>query len=425
MLVSPYLLSELSDVRVDDFLAPAHRDVLEAMRAVEAVDVITVAEEMKRQGTHGRLPNGEGYLLTLTAQASDLMFPHHLAIVVEKALARRLIAACSEALSRAFSGHLVTEIVADHRVALASLELDGKSGGPVSLADSVDAALALIEKKCVTPENYRLGTGLRDFDAEIGGMRDGQLVVVAGRPGKGKTAFAQGVALHHGGNQVPVLIFSLEMKRQELIERALSAESGIDGRRIVAASLKLADWEALKPAGDRLIASQVWIDDRKLTTARICLEAMRWREMTRRMRIKAGAGEDDRALVVIDYLGLVRSDMRAENRNLEVAAMSAAFKGLAGDLNAPVMLLAQLSRASERDKREPMLSDLRDSGAIEADADMVIFPWRDDSVLDVTSDSVDASIIVGKHRNGPIGKIAVRFRPKTTQFLDIDTWGQR
>jgi replicative DNA helicase len=418
VFLSPRFLTDLADVRTDDFMFPAHREILEAMRAVEAVDPITVGDEMKRRGTTGRLEGGETYFLALTNMGSDVMFPHHLAIVREKALARRLIATCAETMSRAYGGAPVAELAADARVRIAGLEIDGKAGGPVSLADSIDGALDLIERRASNPNGYQVLTGIHDFDEQIGGARSGNLVVVAGRPGKGKTSFAEGVALHNGALGVPVLIFSLEMKRQELIERALASESGIDGRRIVSARLDLRDWQELHPAAEKLRAASVWIDDRKLTTSRICSEAMRWREMTRRARLKAG-GEDDRALVAIDYLGLVRPDHRGENRNLEVAAMSAAFKGLAGDLDCPVMLLSQLNRASEKDTRKPILSDLRDSGAVEADADMVLFPWREESEkFAVPVEYEQASIIVGKNRNGPVGEVSCRFRASTMQFLD-------
>jgi len=423
VLLYPYLLAELADTRVDDFMFPVHRDILEAMRAVEAVDSITVFDEMDRRGVAKRLEGGIAYLGELASRGSDLMFPHHLGIVHEKALARRLIQTCLESASRAYGGALVGELMPDIRVRLAGLELDGKEGGPLSFGESIDAALDHIEAKATDPGRYVVGTGLADFDHQIGGLRAGNLIIVAGLPGQGKTSWAENVAVHNGAAQVPVLIFSLEMKRQELLERALSAQSGIDGRNIVSAQLGKRDWELLHDAGAALRKAFVWIDDRKLSTSRICSEAMRWREKTRRLKAKAGGKPDDRALVIVDYLGLVRADRHGENRNLEVAAMSAAFKALAGDLDCPVMVLSQLNRASAKDKRKPIPSDLRDSGAIEADADMIVFPWRpepEEGDKRIPPEYVDATIIVAKHRNGPIGEVDVKFRPSTTQFLDRD-----
>lgn len=423
VLLYPRFLADLADTRVDDFFFPVHRDILEAMRAVDAIDAITVCDEMDRRGTSKRLEDGSIYLGRLAASGSDFMFPSHLAILREKALARRLIAGCLEAASRAYSGTPVADLLADHRVTLAGLELDGKDGGPLSFAETIDAALDHIEAKAVNPERYVVGTGLADFDHQIGGLRSGNLVIVAGLPGSGKTSWAENVAIYNGGRRVPVLIFSLEMKRQELIERALSGESGIDGRNIVSARLAAPDWEGLHAAGNALRKASVWIDDRKHRTSRLCSEAMRWREKTRRLRRKENADADDRALVVIDYLGLVRADRPSENRNIEVAAMTAAFKALAGDLDCPVMLLSQLNRSSAKDKRKPIPSDLRDSGAIEADADMIIFPWRpeaDDVDKVVPPEIVGATIIVAKHRNGPVGEVPVLWKPTTTQFLDRD-----
>jgi replicative DNA helicase len=424
VFIAPRVLGEaMGDLRPDDFFLPAHREILSAMRAVEAPDVVSVADELKVRGMLPRLENGEGYLFALAnAVPTAENVGHYAAIVKERSLARRLIASCLEVTSRAHSGTEIVDLIGEHRTQLAGLELDGKAGGPVKLSDAMDGVLDAIESRARSPEKYAIGTGLDGFDAGIGGMRAGQLVIVAGLPGQGKTSFAEGVALHNGDLGVPVLIFSLEMKLHELVERALSAKSGIDGRRIVAATgLDYDTWKTgIHPAASKLRKSTVWVDDRKLSTNRICAEAVRWREKTRRERVKSGS-TDDRALIVIDYLGLVRSDQRSENRNLEVAGMSASFKRLAGDLDCPVMLLSQLNRLPAREKRKPVPSDLRDSGAVEADADMIIFPWRPEpSEEDVRNPpfEIDATIIVAKHRNGPIGEVDAVFRPSTTQFLD-------
>jgi len=425
ILLAPLLFSDLRGQLVtDEFFLPAHREVWDAMGAVAGrghpIDPVMLADELKARGMLSRLEGGESYLNALANAASipDVV-GHHVGLVKEKATARRLIAACAGAMARAYGGATMDDLLPEVRRQIMAIDASDTNAGPVKMADAIDAAIEHIDAKSRNPNAYQIQSGLADFDRTIGGVgRAGQLVIVAAQPGQGKTSFAENVALHNGSRGVPVLIFSLEMLRQELIERALSGETGIDGRKIVAGILKQADWEAINPAAGRLRQMPVWIDERRTLTAdRICSEARRWRERFAR------SGADDRALVVIDYLGLVRSAERSQNREREVAGMTRAFKGLAGDLGCPVMLVSQLSRDSAKQARRPILSDLRDSGAIEADADMVIVPWRDPPVGDEARNPPEvqsATIIVAKHRNGPIGEVDVKWRPSTTQFLDND-----
>ncbi|TAL28979.1 MAG: hypothetical protein EPN98_21290 [Phenylobacterium sp.] len=427
LFMVPRLLPDLADVRADEFLKPIHREILEAMREVDAVDPIAVAERMKQRGSYQRFGGlgVESYFVESLGYANPVVFDHHLAIVRERAVARRLIATCAETMARAYGGADMEELLPEHRRQISSLDVQG-GGGPIRIGDALDPALEQIEKKAANPDGYQIKTGLADFDHVIGGVRAGQLVIVAAQPGFGKSAFAEQVAIENAKRGIPVLVFSLEMLRQELIERALSSESGINGRKIVTGKLDYSDWRSgLLPAAEKLRGLPIWIDDRRnLTHTQICAEARRWREKFTRGRLVPGTQDpDDRALVEIDYLGLVRSADRTQNREREVAAMSSAFKGLAGELGLPLILISQLNRGSAKEARKPVPSDLRDSGAVEADADMIIFPWRDpltEAEAEAPPEIQEAAIIVAKHRNGPTGEIPVRWRPSTTQFLDKD-----
>lgn len=424
VLLSPSLFADLrSDVETDDLFLPAHREIWEAMKAVAGrgrpVEAIMLADELKARGMTARLEGGEGYLAVLagTGVSSDRV-NHYIDVVKEKATARRLIVACADTMARAYGGASMEELLPEVRRRVSEIDVGDRSAGPVSMADAIDPALKYIEDKAANPDAYQIKTGLADFDHVIGGMRAGHLVIVAAQPGQGKTSFAEGVAVHNGERKIPVLIFSLEMLRQELIERALSGEAQIDGRKIISGRLDYDDWKTgLIPAGEKLRKMSIWIDERRTLTAdRICSEARRWRE-------RFGRGADDRALVVIDYLGLVRSGERSQNREREVAIMVRGFKELAGEIGCPVMLVSQLSRGSAKENRKPVPSDLRDSGEVEAAADMIIFPWREPLLAAEALHPPkvqDAMIIVAKHRNGPIGEMPVKWQPSTTQFLDND-----
>jgi replicative DNA helicase len=420
VMIAPRALDELSGLAVDDFFLPAHREVLEAMRAVAARgrspgDPIELEEELKARGMLGRLEGGGSYLLTLAnAVPTAELARHYATIVSSKAMLRRLIAACAEIQSAAYSGEAqdAGEVVAEARAKIAAIEVTGM-GGPTRLSDDLNHSIEVIEGRGDAPEKYLVQSGIGSLDNVIGGFRTNQLVVIAANPGRGKTALAWNIAIRAARSAIPVLVFSLEMSKQELCERALVYEGRVNGRAVVQGRMSAEEWRRIEDARVRLSTALLWVDARKLTAQRICSEARRWRARQR----------SERALVVIDYLGLVRNEQQGENRNREVGEMSRAFKLLAGEdqANAPVLLCAQLNRENMKGgkdgkPRRPMPSDLRDSGEIEQDADMIIFPWWDGEPP--LTGRHPAQLIVGKHRNGPRGEPDVDWEPEFMTFCD-------
>ena len=254
-------------------------------------------------------------------------------------------------------------------------------------------------------------TGFRDVDQMTSGLQPGNLVVVAGRPSMGKSAFALGVAsnlaLHHG---TPVAVFTLEMSKLEVAQRLMCSEGRVELQRLRTGRLTPEDWPRLVKACDALTKAPIYVDDTRLTTM------LEIRGKARRLK----AREPNLGLIMIDYLQLMTSGSNAENRVQEVSQISRSLKVLAGDLEVPVLALSQLSRAVEsRTDKRPLLSDLRESGSIEQDADLVMFLYRDEYYNEQSEDQGLAEIILAKHRNGPIGTEKLAFLKRFAKFADL------
>jgi replicative DNA helicase len=254
-------------------------------------------------------------------------------------------------------------------------------------------------------------TGFRDIDEMTSGLQPGNLVVVAGRPSMGKSAFALGVAanlaLRHG---IPVAVFTLEMSKLEVAQRLMCSEGRVELQRLRTGRLGNDDWPRLVKACDALTKAPIYVDDTRLTTM------LEIRGKARRLK----AREPELGLVMIDYLQLMTSGSNAENRVQEVSQISRSLKVLAGDLEVPVLALSQLSRAVEsRTDKRPLLSDLRESGSIEQDSDLVMFLYRDEYYNDQSDDQGLAEVILAKHRNGPIGTEKLAFLKRFAKFSDL------
>jgi replicative DNA helicase len=254
-------------------------------------------------------------------------------------------------------------------------------------------------------------TGLADLDKLLGGLQRSDMVVMAGRPGMGKTSLALSVALQAARrHQKRIALFSLEMSDEQLVQRLVSAETGIDSQRIRLGDIKEDEWATFIQATNLLSNTQIFIDD---TPAISALELR-----TKARRLHAEHGLD---LLIVDYLQLMRGDSRSENRQQEISFISRSIKGLARELNIPILALSQLSRQVEsRHDKRPMLSDLRESGSIEQDADVVLFIYRDEIYNPDTEFPNIAEIIVSKHRSGPTGIFSVYFKKNLAQFVDLE-----
>jgi replicative DNA helicase len=254
-------------------------------------------------------------------------------------------------------------------------------------------------------------TGFRDIDHMTSGLQPGNLIVVAGRPSMGKSAFALGMASNLGlQHNVPVAVFTLEMSKLEVAQRLMCSEARVELQRLRTGRLTNDDWPRLVKACDSLTKAPVYVDDTRLTTM------LEIRAKARRLK----AREPDLGLIVIDYLQLMSSGNNAENRVQEVSQISRSLKVIAGDLEVPVVALSQLSRAVEsRTDKRPLLSDLRESGSIEQDADLVMFLYRDEYYNEQSEDQGLAEVILAKHRNGPIGTEKLAFLKRFAKFADL------
>jgi replicative DNA helicase len=255
-------------------------------------------------------------------------------------------------------------------------------------------------------------TGFKLLDKMLGGLQKSDLVILAARPGVGKTSLAislaQNAARKYGKR---VAVFSLEMSNEQLVQRMLAAETGIDSQRLRLGDIQgEEEWHKLMEAAGALSDAPIFIDD---TPA---VSAMELRTKARRLY-----AEHDLDLIVVDYLQLMQGDRRSENRVQEISAISRGLKGLARELNIPVLALSQLSRAVEsRQDKRPILSDLRESGSIEQDADVVMFIYREEMYNEDTEKQNIADVLVAKHRNGPTGSVSLFFRKELTQFRDLE-----
>lgn len=378
-----------------------------------AVDVVTLQEKLKELNIPPEFSAPEYINNLVMAVPTSANIREYVDIVSEKALLRRLIRATEETTKEAYAQNApVTEILdgAEKRV----FEVTEKRGvsEDIPIRTAVMQALKRIEKASKTKGNVTgIATGFTDLDYNTTGFQPSDLILIAARPSMGKTALAlniaQYMALHE--NEA-VAIFSLEMSREQLINRLLAMESRVDAQKIRSGNLEDPDWEALIEGANVIGASKLVIDD----TPGISVPELR----TKCRRYKA---EKDIKIVFIDYLQLMSaSGSRADSRQQEISEISRALKALARELNIPVVALSQLSRAVEsRTDHRPMLSDLRESGAIEQDADVVMFIYRDDYYKKDTEKRGIAEIIIAKQRNGPIGTVELFWRAEVTRFQNL------
>jgi replicative DNA helicase len=396
----------------DDFYRSAHGRIYAALRSLfargEPVDVISVADALKREG---RLDDVGGplYLRDLVDQTpTPAGAAHYARIVADAALRRRLIGAAADIMDLAFVAGDDADVIADHAEQRIYDVARREDADEVAvLRDLVDQAMADLESIQTRESAYTgLPTGYRDIDDLTSGLQPGNLVIVAARPGVGKSSLAMNVARNVAVSGAPVAVFSLEMSRTEIGMRLLCAEAHVPWDRIRNKRVGPDDWTRVVSAAEVLHDAPLHIVDAGN------VNIVDIRAKARRMR----SSRQGLSLIIVDYLQLMTSPMarRPDNRQQEVAEISRSLKLLAKELHIPVMALSQLNRNPEaRADKRPQLSDLRESGAIEQDSDVVMFIHRDDADPEKKR---DAELIVAKHRNGPTGSIRLNFEPSLTQF---------
>ncbi len=411
--------AELIDSR--DFFRDAHRRIFDKMVQLsernDAIDFVTLKEELGRTGELEEV-GGPAYIASLAdGVPRSANVEHYARIVKEKATLRNLIHSANRILSDAYRAEEDAEVILDGaEKAIFEIAEDRIREGFVPLRDLVQSSFATIEKL----QQHKglvtgVPTGFIDLDEMTSGLQPSDLVLVAARPSMGKTSFVLNIAQHVGiQTDMTVGFFSLEMSKEQLFMRMLTAEARIDAHRFRTGYLNEKDYGRLSHALGTLAEARVFIDD----TA--SLGVLEMRAKARRLQAEHGLH-----LLIIDYIQLMQGRGRFESRQAEIASISRSLKGLAKELKIPIVALSQLSRASEtRSDHRPQLSDLRESGALEQDADVVMFIFREEQYRDADGQvnqeaEGTAEIIIGKQRNGPVGTAKLAFIKEHTRFENL------
>ena len=408
----------MEKLQSQDFYRDVHRIIFEAMehlhRENKEIDVITLPDELKRMKKLDDV-GGLEYVLNLpNLVGSAANIEYYANIVAEKALARNLISTCTELTTEAYDGQKETEALLDDAERRILQLSDTKNRGDfASVGAVVEVTLDKITKLYENKAGLTgLPTGFRDLDRMTSGLQPSDLILVAARPSMGKTAFTLNIAQNVGVRQhKTVAFFSLEMSQEQLVQRLLCQIAHIDSQKLRTGQLNSdEEWTRLTDACDKLYESPIYIDD----TPGISVAEMR----SKARRLKSEHGLD---LIIVDYLQLLQG-RNAESRQQEISEISRSLKALARELKVPLIALSQLSRSVEsRQDKRPMLSDLRESGALEQDADIVSFLYREDYYDKETENQHITEVILAKHRNGPVGSVKLYFKNEFTLFLNLDT----
>ena len=420
MLLSKDAIADVVEsLRASDFYKPAHETIYEAILSLyghgSPADAITVADELKKRGELTRV-GGAAYLHTLIASVPTAANAQYYAeIVKEHAIMRRLIEAGTKIAQLGYANETEVDALVDQAQAEIYAVTDGNAKEDyVSFSEALEATMREIDANSNRPDGvYGVPTDFIELDELTGGLHGGQMIVIAARPGVGKSTLAldiaRSAAIHH---HMATVFFSLEMSRTELAMRILSAEGKISMGRLKKGDLDTEGWTNLATLQGRIDSAPLFIDDSPNMTL------MEIRAKCRRLKQR-----NDLKLVVLDYLQLMSSGKKVESRQQEVSEFSRSLKLLAKELDVPVIALSQLNRGSEqRTDKRPMVSDLRESGSIEQDADMVILLHRED-MYNPDSDRVgEADMIIAKHRGGPTRTIPLAFSGSTHASI---TWPMR
>lgn len=415
MLSKEALMDVAEEVRAEDFYNESHREIFKAImnlyRENKAVDMLTVCEELKKQKALDMV-GGRAYIGTLTSEVpSTANAGDYSKIVSQKAMTRQLIRASEEITARGYEDKTPAEELVNRAEAeIFQIAQKRQKNDYAKIQDVLMKNLKQIDEAERNKGGVvGLPTGFKQLDEKTSGLQKSDLIIVAARPGMGKTAFALNIAAQSAIKaDASVMIFSLEMSQEQLGQRLLAMEAKVESEKLKKGTLELKDWDSINLALNQLNATKIVIDD----TPGVSIMEMR----NKCRRMKAEMGLD---LIVVDYLQLMTFDGRTDSRQQEISALSRHLKLLAREMNCPVIVLSQLSRAPEqRQDKRPMLSDLRESGSIEQDADIVIFLYRDDYYNENTEKPGVCEVNLAKHRSGPTDRIELTWVARYTKFSD-------
>jgi len=420
MLLDKEVIPVVTEIlKSEDFYRADHKEIFEAVMDLfdsgEPIDLITVSEQLKIRGTIDNI-GGLEYLTNIaSAVPTTANVRHYAKIVEEKSILRKLIKASSEIVNMGYEASEELSFIVDkaEKSIFDVLQKRGTQGfAPIKdvLVDTFNKLEELYNNK---GHITGIPTRFVDLDFKTSGLHNSDLILIAARPAMGKTAFAlniaQNAAVYSG---VPVAIFSLEMSKEQLVSRILCSEAMVDSHKVKTGKLEDDDWKKIARALGPLSEAPIYIDD----TPGISISEIRAK--CRRLKLEKNLG-----LVVIDYLQLMQGRGKGESRQQEISDISRSLKILAKELNVPVITLSQLSRAAEqRADHRPILSDLRESGAIEQDADIVMFLYRDDYYNPETDKKNIAEVILAKHRSGSTGTVELTWLGAYTKFANIEKY---
>lgn len=418
MLIDNETVTRVIEIlRPEDFYRPAHQLVYQGIVALyqknEPSDLITITNWLKKEQRLDEV-GGASYLAMLVDQVpTTANIAHYAHIVYDKAILRHVISGAGEIIRKGYEAKGEVEQYLDQAEKIIFEIAERKASKSFAhVKDVVKDSFKMIEHLYEKKEMITgVPTGFDDFDKMTSGLQTSDLIIIAGRPSMGKTALALNMAGHaaiHAGHKVA--IFSLEMSKEQLVQRLLCSEARVDASRLRIGFLQDTDWPKLTKAAGALSEAQIYIDDMAAQTV------LEMRAKCRRLQREKGLD-----LIVVDYLQLMRSASRlAESREREIAEISRSLKALAKELHVPVMALSQLNRSVEsRQDKRPQLSDLRESGSLEQDADVIAFVYRDEVYNKETPDKGVSEIIIGKQRNGPIGTVRLTFLNTYTRFENL------
>ncbi len=418
MLLDKEAIPVITEIlRNEDFYREDHREIFEAImdlfESAEPIDLITVSEQLKIRGTLDNV-GGLEYLTNIATSVPTTSNARHYAkIVEEKALLRTLIKASSSIVDMGYEASEEVTFVLDRaEKSIFDILQKRNTQGFSPIRDVLLGTFNRLEELYNNNGSITgIPTGFNDLDYKTSGLQNSDLILVAARPAMGKTAFVLNIAQYVSvRSKIPVAIFSLEMSKEQLVNRMLSSEAMVDSHKMRTGKLEDDDWQKIAGALAPLSEAPIYIDDTPGTSI------MEIRAKCRRLKL-----EKDLGLVIIDYLQLMQGRGRNESRQQEISEISRSLKILAKELNVPVITLSQLSRGPEsRTDHRPMLSDLRESGAIEQDADIVMFLYRDDYYNPDTEKKNIAEVILSKHRNGSTGTVELVWLGQYTRFANLE-----
>ena len=411
----------------DCFYRESHKKIYSAVIKLfdenKGVDIITLIEELKKTNSLDEV-GGPAYITSLTSYVpTSANLIHYAKIVKEKMLLRKLINAATQIVSQTYDVSQEVDNIIDRAEQLIFDVSSTKVESTFSpLREIIKNSIETIDNLYQRKENITgIATGFRDLDMKTAGLQPSDFIVIAGRPSMGKSALASCIAEHVGVvEKLPVAFFSLEMAKEQLVQRMLCSHARVDAHKVRTGFLSQADWPRLVSAAGKLSEAPIYIDDSP------GLSVLEIRAKARRLK-----AQFDIKLMVLDYLQLMQGPAKADNRQQEISEISRSLKSLARELNVPLIAISQLSRAVEqRSDHRPQLSDLRESGAIEQDADLVILLLREEYYNPTEENKGISEVIIAKQRNGPVGSLNLAFlgeymrfenmTPRSEEFIDAD-----